>query len=36
METIAKYSVYALRDIDKGEELTHDYTATSVDQSLRG
>lgn len=32
MRTIAVKDVYALRDIEKGEELTHDYTATSVDQ----
>lgn len=32
MKTIAIKDVYALRDISKGEELTHDYTATSVDQ----
>ncbi|MFQ6128896.1 MAG: SET domain-containing protein [Thermoplasmata archaeon] len=32
MKTIAIKDVYALRDIRKGEELTHDYTATSVDQ----
>ncbi len=25
-------NVYALRDIQKGKELTHDYTATSIDQ----
>jgi hypothetical protein len=32
MRTIAVKDVYALRDIAEGEELTHDYTATSVDQ----
>ena len=32
MKTIAIKDVYALRDIDRGEELTHDYTLTSVDQ----
>jgi len=32
MKTIAIKDVYALRDIKKGEELTHDYAATSVDQ----
>ena len=32
MKTIAVYDVYALRDISEGEELTHDYTANSVDQ----
>ena len=32
MRTIAVKDVYALRDIRKGEELTHDYAATSVDQ----
>lgn len=24
--------IYTLRDVQKGEELTHDYTATSIDQ----
>jgi len=32
MKTIAIKDVYTLRDIKKGEELTNDYTATSVDQ----
>jgi len=32
MRTIAKKDIYAMRDIRKGEELTVDYTATSVDQ----
>jgi len=32
MKSIAVYDVYALRDIAGGEELTHDYTATAVDQ----
>lgn len=32
MKTIALRDVYALRDIKRGEELTVDYTATSVDQ----
>jgi hypothetical protein len=32
MRSIPVYDVFALRDILKGEELTHDYTATSVDQ----
>jgi SET domain-containing protein len=32
MRSIAVYDVYALRDIARGEELTHDYTATAVDQ----
>jgi len=32
MKTIASKDVYALRDIDRGEELIHDYTLTSVDQ----
>ncbi|MFB0558906.1 MAG: SET domain-containing protein [Candidatus Bathyarchaeia archaeon] len=32
MRTIAKKDIYAMRDIRKGEELTIDYTATSVDQ----
>lgn len=32
MITIPVKDVYALRDIKKGEELTFDYTATSVDQ----
>jgi SET domain-containing protein len=32
MRSIAIKDVYALRDIEKDEELTHDYTATSVDQ----
>lgn len=32
MRTIAVKDVYASRDIADGEELTHDYTATSVDQ----
>ena len=30
MKTIAIKDVYALRDIKRGEELTPDYTATSV------
>ena len=29
---LRKKYVYALRDIKFGEELTHDYTATAVDQ----
>jgi SET domain-containing protein len=32
MERIGVKDVYAQRDIGKDEELTHDYTATSVDQ----
>jgi SET domain-containing protein len=32
MRSIAVKDVYAARDIREGEELTHDYTATSVDQ----
>lgn len=32
MRTIAVKDVHALRDIEEGEELTYDYTATSVDQ----
>lgn len=32
MKTIAIKDVYALRDIRTGEEMTKDYTATSVDQ----
>lgn len=32
MKTIAIKDVYALKDIEVGEELTHDYTLTSVDQ----
>src|SRR3989344_7550822 len=32
MNSMTKRDIYALRDIDKGEELTHDYTATSIDQ----
>ncbi len=32
MKTIVVKDVYAMRDIERGEELTHDYTATSVDQ----
>jgi len=32
MRSIAVKDVYAARDIRAGEELTHDYTATSVDQ----
>ena len=32
MKTIAIKDVYALKDIEEGEELTHDYTLTSVDQ----
>lgn len=32
MRTIAVKDLYAMRNIKKGEELTHDYTATSVDQ----
>lgn len=32
MKPIAVYDVCALRDIAEGEELTHDYTANSVDQ----
>lgn len=32
MRSIAVKDVYALRDIGAGEELTHDYAATSVDQ----
>ncbi|RLC52102.1 MAG: hypothetical protein DRI23_00925 [Candidatus Cloacimonadota bacterium] len=31
-QTIAKKFVIALRDIKSGEELTHDYTACSIDQ----
>ena len=31
-ETIARKSVVAVRDIETGEELTHDYTACSIDQ----
>lgn len=33
MRSIAVYDVYAFRDIRQGEELTHDYTATSVDMA---
>jgi len=32
MQSIAVYDVCALRDILEGEELTHDYTACSIDQ----
>jgi SET domain-containing protein len=32
MKTIAVKDIYAIREIRKGEELTHDYTATAVDQ----
>jgi len=32
MKIIAIKDVYALRDIEEGEELTHDYTLTSIDQ----
>ncbi len=32
MKTIAVKDTYAFRDINAGEELTHDYTATSVSQ----
>ena len=32
MKSISKYDVCALRDIKRGEELSHDYTACSVDQ----
>jgi hypothetical protein len=32
MRSISVYDVYALYDIAEGEELTHDYTACSVDQ----
>ena len=32
MKTIAIKDVYALRNIQKEGELTHDYTATSVGQ----
>lgn len=32
MKSIAVRDVYALRDIEEGEELTQDYPATSVDQ----
>jgi ribosomal protein S18 acetylase RimI-like enzyme len=32
MKSIAVYDVFAFRDIAAGEELTHDYTANSVDQ----
>lgn len=32
MKSIAVYDVIARRDISEGEELTHDYTACSVDQ----
>ena len=32
MKTIQISDVYALRDVKKGEELTHDNTATAVDQ----
>jgi hypothetical protein len=32
MHSIAVYDVIAFRDIAQGEELTHDYAATSVDQ----
>jgi SET domain-containing protein len=32
MKSIVVYDVFAFRDIFEGEELTHDYTATSVDQ----
>jgi len=35
MKSIAVYDVFALRDITEGEELTHDYTACSVDQFAR-
>ena len=30
--SLAVYDVYALRDIEEGEELTHDYTANAVGQ----
>ena len=33
MESIGVYDVFALRDIAKGEELSHDYTANAIDQS---
>ena len=32
MSSIAIKDIYALRDIKAGEELTHDYAATAVDQ----
>ena len=32
MHSIARKDMYALRDIHVGEELTHDYAATAVDQ----
>ncbi|MGC9778552.1 MAG: hypothetical protein HZR80_04865 [Candidatus Heimdallarchaeota archaeon] len=32
MKTIAICDYYALSNIETGEELTHDYTLTSVDQ----
>jgi hypothetical protein len=32
MHSIAVYDVYAIKDIAVGEELSHDYTANSVDQ----
>jgi len=32
MKTILKSDVFALKDIKKGDELTHDYAYTAVDQ----
>ena len=32
MRSIAVKNVYALRDLAAGDELTHDYAATGVDQ----
>lgn len=32
MKSIPVKDLFALRDIKAGEELTHDYTATAVDQ----
>ena len=32
MKSIAIKDTYAMRDIEEGEELTHDYAATAVDQ----
>ena len=32
MKSILKSEVYALKDIKKGEKLTHDYSLTAVDQ----
>ena len=32
MRSIAVYDVYAIRNIKKDEELTHDYGATAIDQ----